>query len=269
MQKIVAILNDFEKADLVLGRAVALASDQNAVLEIIYVYEAPLFTIPDFFLPPEEQKENIADKEKIKAEVEERVAKLGYDQAYAVFVYIDDTADRVSAHARDEENALVISAYHKNVSEDMVKICHLPLLILKDDDRSYNKIDLPVEMNEGTGSCIDMAENLFRQSSITLIYDHHYLVDRETKQAQINAFEALKAERHMEGVYIEEFAWNEADFGEDYDTIEMHLIEQIKKGEFDLTLLCARHNDLLSNEALIISLMHRLSTDFLVYRQKA
>lgn len=269
MQKIVAVLNDLVQADLVLGRAITLAHEQNAALEILFVHEAPLFTIPDFFLSQKEKTNDFIDKEKIREEISDRMARVGYEEAYALFVFVDDTADRVSAHAREQENALIVSAYHKKVTEDLIGICHLPLLILKNEREKNSDIVLPVELNEGTEKCIDFAKKLFGESHIRLIYDHHYLVDEETKRAQKASFEQLKAKVHLDGDYIEEFAWNEADFGEDYETIEQHLIEHIRKGRYDLTILCAQKNNFLSNEALVISLLHKLPTDFLVYRHLA
>jgi nucleotide-binding universal stress UspA family protein len=269
MQKIVAVLNDFDQADLVLGRAIALADMQNAALEILFVHEAPLFTIPDLFSSSDKQTEQGIDKEKIKNEINEKMAGLAYKKAYAVFVFVDDTADRVSAHARDQSSALIVSAYHKKVTEALIAICRLPLLILKNDRQENSHIALPIELSDSARNCIDFSKRLFGHSSIRLLYDHHYLVDEETKKAEKAAFEELKAKTHLEGDYIEEFAWNEADFGEDYETIEKHLIDYIKKGPFDLTILCTQKNDLLSNEALILSLLHELSTDFLVYRHLA
>ena len=269
MQKIVAVLNDFDQANLILARAITLANEQNAALEILFVHEAPLFTMPDLFLSSEEHADQGVDKEKIRKEIDERVAKLAYEKAYAVFVFVDDTADRVSAHARDQDGTLIVSAYHKHVTEGLIAICHLPLLILKNDRQKNSNIALPIELSESARSCIDFSKKLFGESNIRLLYDHHYLVDEETKKAQKAAFELLKTETRLEGDYIEEFAWNEADFGEDYETIEKHLINFIQKGHFDLTILCTHKNDLLSNEALILSLLRGLSTDFLVYRHLA
>ena len=267
MQKIISVLNDFEKADLLLGRAISMASEQNAALELIYVHEEPLFKIPDFFLPPAERREDRIDKEKIKSNLEERIAELGCNQPYAVFVFVDDTADRVYAHARGQEDTLIVSIYQKKITEDMIKICRLPLLILKSEKEESRQIVMPVEMNKTTEKCIDMAEKLFTKSKISLIFDDHYLEDRETKEAQKRAFEALKAERGLDGKYIEEFVWNEADFGEDYTSIERHLSEHIKKGGFDLTILCSGSDEsLLSNKAFIISLLEKLPTDFVAYR---
>lgn len=267
MQKIIAVLNDFDKADLILTRAISTASRMNAALEVIFVHEAPLFRMPDFFLSEETHKSREVDKEKIKSEIKERISKLGYDRESAIFVFVDDTADRVSAHARDMSDTLIVSAYHKNISEDMIKICHLPVMILRNDQQESGSIVLPIELDSGTQSCIDFTKGLFEESRIRLLYDHHYLVDEETKREQKASFERLKSENGLDGDYIEEFAWNEADFGEDYETIEKHLIEYIEKGGFDLTVICAHKNNLLYNEAVIISLLHRLKTDFLVYRR--
>ena len=263
MQKIVAVLNDFDKADLILGRAVRWAKEQNAALEILFVHEAPLFTLPDFF---HHRENKTLDKTKIREELQERVEKLGYDAACAIFVFVDDTADRVAAHTDGERDTLVVAAYHKSLSEELVEKCYPPLMVLKNDRRTTEKISLPIELDEETKNCIEMTRSLFVQSSIHLIYDNHYLTDKEENEARKKRFEALKEETGLEGSYIEEFAWNEADFGEDFDVVEEHLLAQIKKDGSDLTVLCSREGDFPYSIGVTLSLLHKAASDFFIFR---
>ena len=266
MQKIVAVLNHFDQADLVLGKAVRLAKEQNAPLEILFVYETPLFSLPDFFLRLEAKEKNTVDKEKIKQEIEERVRALGYSEACATFIFIDGTADRVAVHTHDETDTLVVSAYQHAISEALVQKCRSPLLTLKGGLKEEKIISLPIELNESTGKCIEMTRTLFPESTLRLIYDNHYLADKEDNEAQKEAFDKFKAEMGLEGDYIEEFVWNEADFGEDFDAMEKHLLTQIKKNNSDLTILCSSDGEYLYSEGVLLSLLHKAETDFLICR---
>ena len=266
MQKIVAVLNHFDQADMVLGRAVKLAKEHNTPLEVLFVYETPLFSLPDFFLLLEAKEKETVDKAKIKEEIEERVRALDYGEACAIFIFIDDTADRVAVHTHDETDTLVVSAYQHTISEALVQKCRSPLLTLKHDRKEEKRISLPIELNAYTEKCIEMTQTLFPESTIRLIYDNHYLADKEENEAQKEAFENLKAKTGLEGDYIEEFVWNEADFGEDFDAMEEHLLTQIEKNGTDLTLLCSSNGEYLYSEGVTLSLLHKVSGDILVFR---
>ena len=266
MQKIIAVLNHFDQSDLVLGRAVRLAKEQNAPLEVLFVYETPLFSLPDFFIRLEAKEKETIDKAKIKQEIEERVRALGYNEAYAIFIFIDDTADRVAAHTHNETETLVVSAYQRTISEELAQTCRSPLLVLKGDQKEEKVISLPVELNDYTEKCIEVAQTLFPESSIRLIYDNHYLADKEDNEAQKEAFEKLKAKTGLEGDYIEEFVWNEADFGEDFDAMEKHLLDRIEKNDSDLTIFCSSDGEFLYSEGVSLSLLHKVSGDILIFR---
>jgi len=267
MQKVVALLNDFEKADRVLTKAVKLAEEQNASLETLFVHEAPLFSLPDFFLHLEHKKERQINKEKIRKELEQRIDNLGFSGNSAVFVYIDDTADRAVAHTREESDRLIVSAYHETISRDLVRKSPAPVLLLKRDIADYTKLSIPVELDGSAKACLSLSRSLFPRCQLHLIYDNHYLTDKEEAKAQKLAFEQLAAEMGAKGDYIEEFAWNEADYGEDFALMEAHLARLIEKNGSDLTLLCSGNDDLLYGEAVSLSLLQNIGTDFFIARR--
>ena len=266
MQKIVAVLNHLEHAERILGRAVKAAERYDASLELLFVHEAPLFTLPDLLLLPGEERETTIDREKIKDTLAGSVKALGYDRPCAIFVFVDDTADRVAAHTAGERDVLVIAGYHPSLSREIAKICYPPLLILKTERETAARISLPVELDGTAESCIAMARSHFPEAEIRLICDNHYLADREENKRRREAFEKLRRESALEGSYIEEFAWNEADFGEDFEAIEEHLLAAIERDGSDLLLLCSKNGDFLYSEGLTLSLLHRTATDLLLYR---
>jgi len=266
MQKIVAVLNDFDKIDPVLERAVAMALEQKAILEVLFVLEMPLFTIPDFFLPEGYKKRDQIDKTKIHDAVKERVETLGYKDACAIFVFIDDTADRVASYTEESKETLIVSHYHEKISEEILKKSRPSVLILKNNLDKNRTISMPVELDESAKACIELTRRLFADSTIRVIYDNHYLTDREETEEQKGAFERFKAEMGLEGDYIQEFAWNEADYGEDFELMEKHLSALIDKNRSDLTVIYAKNGDLIYGEAVSFALMRGGSTDFFFCR---
>jgi len=267
MQKILAVLNDFKQADLVLGRAITLAIQQQALLEVLFVHEKPFFSIPDLFLSKAHIHDDRIDTSKIQHAIRERLEKLGYARKSLIFVAIDDTADRIHSQLKESRETLVLTAYHHKLTESILKKNHLPLLILK-GVRSVesNRILLPVELNDSSTSCIHFTQSLFPIGTIELIYDNHIQTDPQNKKEREQAYAKLQKETGLRGKTIEEFAWDEADFGEDYDAIEKHLTASIRQGSYDLSVFCSQQGRFLYTEALLFSLLHTLETDFLFYR---
>ena len=268
MQKVVALLNDFDTANRVLAKAIEIAQEQDVSLETLFVHEAPLFSLPDFFLNLEHKESVRIDEKKIRDELGQRVEKLGFSGNSAIFVSTDDTADRAAAHTRDESDVLIVSAYHETISKALAKKAHTPILILKKDSiAGYKDLSIPIELDESAEQCITLSRSLFPQGNIHLIYDNHYLTDREEAERQKATFERIVSEMNAEGDYIEEFVWNEADYGEDFALMETHLKQLIEKSGSDLTVLCSGNDDLLYGEAVSLSLLQNIETDFLIARR--
>jgi hypothetical protein len=233
---------------------------------VLFVLEKPLFTLPDFF----HHEENSADEAKIKNDLKQRLLALGHDGSFAIFVLIDDTADRVYEHCKDNNQTLIVTAYNHKLTESIIKKNNVATLLLKNDrSKTHNakssNIILPIELNDSTLCCVELTKNLFGDSSIKLIYDNHFQTDPQTNQEQEVAYELLKEQTSLEGDTIEEFVWNQSDFGEDFEAIEKHLVEYVRKGEFDLCVLCSKDGESIFTQALCFSLIHSLETDFLFF----
>ncbi len=65
ISKIIVVLNNFEKADKILEKALALSIHQKAILEILYVHEEPLFDLPDYFRLKDSIGDDFIDKERL------------------------------------------------------------------------------------------------------------------------------------------------------------------------------------------------------------
>ncbi len=277
MQKIIAVLNDFNMADVVLERALEFSSKQKTTLEVLYVHEEPLFDVPDYFRSDASIKSDVLDTKKIKKEIQSRIAKLDNSQEYAVLVFIDDTVDRVLTQTEDTKDLLIITAYHDKITEKLAKKTQLPILVIKNDFKAYKDVILPVDLGQATSSCIDFAETLFERDTLFLLHDYRYIVDlsmmdvdylgvptsapvvdaqinQELIKSQKESFEILKKERELEGSFIEQSL-----------SVEDDLVEFIEGTECDLTVLCSDNQHSILSDSVSFSLLKNLSTDILIY----
>ena len=125
---------------------------------------------------------------------------------------------------------------------------------------------MPIELDQNAQTCIDLTKTLFSAGTIKVIYDNHYLTDREEAKEQKKAFERFKAEMGLEGDYIKEFARNEADYGEDFELMEKHVCSLIEKNGSDLTVIYTVDGEPIYGEAVSFALLHRCSSDFFFCR---
>ena len=260
--KVLVVLNSFENADNILRSALKLTNQQNTVLEILFVYEKALFELPDFF-----SGENTSiDKEKIKKEIKTRLQKLGFDEKCAIFIYINDTKDRVLNLAEDQENLLIIVAYDENITQKLVKRSSASFLVLKDEKNSFEKIVMPIDLSSETILCINRVKDLFTKSSIRLLHDHNFVISKDLREEEEREYEALKKKVELEGDSIKEYFIDEVEFVEEIYIMERHLAEFINERDFDLTILCTKDKDYISSQSLSFALIDMVKTDIMILR---
>ncbi len=276
INKIVAVLNDFKTADNVLEKALKLSSQQKAVLEILYVHEEPLFDLPDYFRSNESVENSLVDKDKIKKEIEDRVAKLESGCNCAILVFINDTPHRLLTLTKEDADIFIITAYHEKITQKLIQKSSFPVLVIKNEVKDYKRIVLPIDLTKNSHKCIDFAKRLFPHADKRLLYDYRYVIDFETinvdylgmstsnpiintqinqelKQSQSERFEALKKETGLEGDFIEEEL-----------SVEEDLSRFINVSHFDLAILCSNDKHFLLSNSVSFSLLKRLSTDVLI-----
>lgn len=261
VKKIIAVLNDFSMIDEVLDKTFAFAKNYQAVVEILYVHEMPLFEIPDLFHSGDSDLP--LDKNKIKTAILEKVDTYNYKKTPAVFVKIDDTADRVWALAREDSETLVIATYQKDVTIKLLNKITQPLLVIKSKTHTYQKMALIVDAASPSIKCIEDAKNYFPQVTIELIYDYRYIVDpgmeasiqniQIIEEAQKEAFEALKEESGIDGKFFidGEFLGNE-------------LHDYLQENNFDLLYICSHEDDFFVSDNLAELLLEDINCDMWV-----
>jgi len=240
---IIAALNDFETADQVLEKALTLASQQDAELEIHYIHEESFVHLHDFFRSSRQsgEDEDAVDREKIKSEIGQRLRNLGSDGNLPIFVSCDDTAKRISLLTKDKTGLLVLIAYHKIITEKVINRIHTPLLLIKGERQIYKKALLPIDFREYSRDCVDLAKKLFFQSDIRLYCD---LADER------EPFEAFKRDTGLGGY-----------FSTDALTTDEDMVAFIKREDMDLAVLCSWDQDLLTLNSLTFDFVEETPTD--------
>ena len=276
MEKIVVVLNDFEKIDDLLKKAIMLCQKHNSFLEVLYVHESPLFDLPDFFRAKESINDNVIDKDKVEKEIKERILKFGFTKNYAILVFDGEIIGSVLNQTREDKKALILIAYNKEFTHQLVKESDLPLLIIKNSVVDYKKIVLPINFSENTNKCINYANTIFPDSEKKLLHDYRYVddtsvldddnfvmaapnpilnaeINEEFKKNRLYEFEVLKKETGFEGDFIEESI-----------SLEDDLCTYIDMNHFDLTVLCLNKKQFLFSDSFCFSLLEKLSTDILI-----
>ena len=276
-KRTVVVLNNLEKIDNLLKKAIAFSSQHQTTLEILYVQEKSLFEMPDYFLSEDKMAKGQIDKEKIKAKIQEHLNRLDEVETHAILVYIDDTVDRAMQHAKGDKETLLLTHYHPKITEQLLEKTPYSLFVIKNETENYSDIILPIDLRKKSREALTVAKEIFPKKAITLIHDYRYLLDMLTiqvdyfnlapivtpdlidlnqkiKNDQRESFNTYKKEFNLEGIFLED----------DGGSLDNTLIDYISSNNFDLTLLYHQDTELFLSPSLIEELMKKLSTDFFI-----
>ncbi len=273
-KKTVVLLNTLEDMENALQKGVNFSKQHNTILEILFVHEEPLFELPDIFRLNRE--DNTLDKESIKKEISTQLLALTPNEKYAIFVYVDDTLNRLKNLAKEPKETVVISPYQKEITPTLIEETSYAFWILKAPKESYNKILLPTDLKEPTMKAINYALHFFDKSRLFLVHDHRYLVDTLVVQADylnvtpltspitVELNEEIKEAHQKEFEnYLKEFGI-EGEFIEANGEVSEDLIEYTKQHKFDLLFMYRNDEELFSSSSLILELLEELEVDFFV-----
>jgi hypothetical protein len=247
IRKVIAVLNTLDLALAVLKKSFSFAEKYDAIVEVVYIHETPLFDVPDFFISEDKRGSDLLDKDMVKSEIKSLINSLGYQEDIAIFVYIDDTEDRVDNLIKDDDSVIVITSYHEKITKRVIKKVSTPILVLKNPKESYKNISICINSSSRAKKCISLAKELFSNSSIHLMYDYRFVVDPTMEldlqnialieEAQREIFQALKDESKLDGEFFVDSSFS-AD----------NLIKYINEKDFDLVIDCLNDNDLLVDQ---------------------
>ena len=273
-KKTIVLLNTVDNMENALQKGVDFSKQHNTILEVIFVHEEPLFELPDIFTLNRE--DNILDKESIKKEITKQLLVLNPNEKYAVFIYVDDTLDRLETIAKEQKETVVITPYQKEITPTLIEETSYAFWVLKEQKENYSKILLPTDLKEPTMKAINYALHIFKQTKLFLVHDHRYLVDTLVVQADylnvtpLTSPISVELNEEVKEAHEKEFENYLKEFGIDGEFIEANgevdedLIAYTKEHGFNLLFMYRNDEELFSSSSLILSLMEELEVDFFV-----
>lgn len=172
MDKIIALINHKEDLEPLLSSALDLSRKDDLLLEILFVIETPLIYFPHYKL---DSDENI-DKGALKDEIKKILNELNATTNIAVFVYIDDTLDRLKYLLRDDEDSLIFTAYTPKITPKICLKTQNPILCIK-DDKKITDIKIVCDLIHSPQKAFELLSMLYKGSKISLLYNYSYIID--------------------------------------------------------------------------------------------
>jgi len=277
-KRTVVLLNSFDYMDDLLKRAEGFARAHKTTLEILYVHEAPLFDLPDFFSSSEGHSAEAINKTQIRHQIQSHLDACGIQGDHAILVYEDDTLDQVIHYGKGDKDILFVTAYHETLSADLIEKTPHSFWIIKDPQKQdYKKVVIPIDFTQESKKVLNATKHIFAQSEIHMVHDYRYLLDTISvpidyldispvvtpdliainevlKQERAEMFEAYREEFGVDGVCLE------AEGALDED-----LIAYIGAHSFDLIVMYHQDTDLFLSPTLILYLLNDLDLDFFVF----
>jgi len=231
MDKIIALINHKEDLRFLLSSALDLSRRNDLLLEVLFIVETPLIYFPHYTLDEDEQ----IDKEALKNEIKEILSELNAGENVAIFVYIDDTLDRLKYLLKDDTDSLVFTAYTEETTPKLCMKIQNPILCVK-EKKSITDIRIVCDLIHSPKIPFDLIKSLYPNSNISLLYNYSYIIDpsmeadiqNNPKLEQLNRekFDEYKKELGVDG----EFFVNSG-FG------SKKLLEHLSQEDQDLTAL--------------------------------
>ncbi len=263
---IFTFINDYEKADELISKAIDLAKEQEAFLEVIFVHEEKLFSLPDFLQSNKSVDKEKFDLEKMKNKLTQMIQNYSSKQEFVVFIEINDSLNHLQQRVQGHEKSLIIMSYYQDLCRSVISKIKLPFLILKHGFKSYVNVAIPVNVEDNSLPCIYNARAIFPKANMKLLYDDVCTIGpltidasylelgvQETEKVELDATEAFKAlqkKTGLKGVLISE-----------YSTVVDDVSHYIKHHEFQLTVLSASHKHIFNSDSTSLSLLDNLKTD--------
>ncbi len=208
-KRVLIVLNDLDNMEVVLKRGLEEANSNDAI-EVLYVYEKEHYTLKDlFFIEGEDYR---LDKDRIKKEIKEAIAKLNFTKDIAIFVYAEDTEDRVAQLIGDDKDVKVVIGYHDDITIRVLKEIDVEALVVKGEN-SYENAG--VLINKKDLVCINRAKD--KHKNVKLIYDYRYIADsalvdpslsidyemsQELEEIELKIFNKIKEETSLDGEFF-------------------------------------------------------------------
>jgi hypothetical protein len=272
----IVLLNDLENMEMLLKKGIEFSTDYQVPLQVIYVHETPLFQIPDIFLSKEKRLEGSLDKEVVRREIESTIKALQPENQYALFVYENDTVNRLLSLVKNKKEVLVISNYQEELLSRLIAKTPFAYCVVKENNKHYKKIAMPIDLHDNFEKCIKGGQHLFKDGEIDLIYDYRFLqenfmvseeytgVTGASTQAELDVVDSLKEmQKDAFSDYLKKYNLK-GTFLESDEVVYEDTIKYIQNNGFDLTVLYRNEKEILFSPSMMMDLMRKVPTDFFV-----
>ncbi|CAA6813060.1 MAG: Unknown protein [uncultured Sulfurovum sp.] len=274
-KRIVILLNDLEHMETLLKKGVTFSNEHHLLLEVLFVHEVPLFEVPDFFLSDEKISESILDKDKIKEKIEEYLNSLDLKAEHTIFVYENDTIDRINTLIPQVDGTLILTQYHHELSSQLIEETPYTYWIIK-KGRVPQNIAFTIDLEDKFQPYLLWIKHLFPEAKIELIHNYRYMLDplitsqdylivepltqaldiemnKVLREQKMEIFTNYQNELDLEGTFLE----GEGIFNND-------IIHYLQEKHFNLTILCRDNVDIFFSSSLINEFMKEVQTDFFI-----
>lgn len=247
--KVITLINELKDAKSLIQNSFDISKRLDIVMEIIFVCELPLFDIPSFF----KSSDDTIDLNRIKNEINNIIKDLDIKKDIAIFVYIDDSLDRVK-HLIQSPHEIIIMSYKKSISKMILENINNPILIMKKDKDIKSSITI-VNFSSKYKSCLINSNYLFPEIQNSIIYDYRYIID-PTMQSDLQNIKELEDENRKKFKEILDYSSLDGDFFIDNSISKDKLIGHIAKSEVDLVIDCTNNHDISFAKELDCNLLY-------------
>ncbi|KTD22257.1 universal stress protein [Legionella londiniensis] len=181
LRKII-IATDFSKhAEYALKRAILIAEQQDAILELIHVLKQPWPASFVQFSDKEQQKELLRLEKNTEEKLQNLVKPFSSKVSMKISVLLGRIADEIIRFTQDNQGDLIIAGAHGQyhvsdyvlgtTSGDMVRQGNTPVLLIKKEPSfSYNKILIATDFSEASQRAVEFAFQCFPEARFQLLH---------------------------------------------------------------------------------------------------
>jgi len=275
----IVLLNDLENMEMLLKKGIEFSVDHQVPLQVIYVHETPLFQLPDIFLAKEKRGDSGLDKEKVRKVIQDTIKALDLEHQHAVLVYENDTLNRILSLVKERKQVLVITRYQEELLAKLIAKTPYAYCVVKESKENYEKIALPIDLEDDFDKCIQTSQHIFTKGKINLIHDYRFLqenfmisedymgIGATSTQTELEAVEAFKElQKKTFNEYLKKYNLEGA-FIVGEDVLYEDIVKHIEKNHYDLTVLYRNEKEILFTSSMIMGLMKEINTDFFVCQE--
>ncbi len=275
-KRTVVLLNEIGNIENILKKAIELSNKHNTTLEVLFVHEEPLFSLPDYFISEDKIEEDRFDTQKIKEHIEDIIQNLNPKNSHSILVRIDDSVNQLIEYGKEQKEILVVTNYNRELTPQLIKKSSYSFWIIKNEYKEYSNIVLPLDLTELSKKAIKITQHLFSTSSLRIVHDYRYLIDRlyiqeeylqvapvaTTLDLEINKKLKKRQKSHFEE--YKKIYDIEGDFIEEQHLLKDDLANYINEHKAELTVMYRQDGELFFSPTLIEELIKLISTDFLI-----